>query len=48
MRFLLCSATRKVAECPEYAHVVPGHPPLCDLSAFEAEHCAEIKSRLAT
>src|SRR5690242_20709083 len=48
MRFLLFSATRKMAECPEYAHVVPGHPPLCDLSVFDAEHCTEIKSRLAT
>jgi hypothetical protein len=37
-----------VAECPEYRHVVPGHPPLCDLSAFDAEHCPEIKLRLAT
>ena len=42
------SATRKVAECPEYRHVVPGHPPLCDLSAFDAEDCPEVKLRLAT
>jgi len=42
------SATRKVAECLEYRHVVPGHPPLCDLSAFDAEHCPEIKLCLAT
>src|SRR5690242_9996880 len=48
MRFLLFSATRKMAECPEYAHVVPNHPPLCDLSVFDAEHRAEIKSRFAT
>jgi len=41
-------AARNVAECPEYRHVVPGHPPLCDLSAFDAEHCPEIKLRLAT
>src|SRR5215831_8377788 len=47
LRFLL-SATRKVAECSEDGHVVPGHPPLCDLSAFNAEHCPEIKLRLAT
>ena len=32
-----------MAECPEYRHVVPGHPPLCDLTAFDAEHRAEIK-----
>jgi hypothetical protein len=25
---------------------VPGHPPLCDLSAFDTEHCPEIKVRL--
>ena len=42
------SATRKVAERSEYRHVVPGHPPLCDLSAFDAEHRPEIKLRLAT
>jgi len=47
MRFLAL-ATRKVAECPEYRHVVPGHPPLCDFSVFDAEHCPEIKSRPAT
>src|SRR5215472_18907537 len=41
-------AARNVAECPEYRHVVPGHPPFCDLSAFDAEHCPEIKLRLAT
>ena len=40
------SATRKMAERPEDRHVVPGHPPLCDLSAFDAEHCPEIKLRL--
>jgi hypothetical protein len=48
LRFPLFSAARKVAQCPEYRHIVPGHPPLCDLSAFEAEHCPEIKLRLAT
>src|SRR5262249_36291767 len=36
-------AARNVGECPEYRHVVPGHPPLCDLSVFDAEHCPEIK-----
>jgi hypothetical protein len=46
LRFPIISATRKVAECPEDRHVVPGHPPLCDLSAFDAEHCPEIKLRL--
>jgi len=29
--FPVFSVTREVAECPEYRHVVPGHPPLCDL-----------------
>jgi hypothetical protein len=43
-----CSPTRKVTECPEYRHIVPGYPPLCDLSVFDAEHCPEIKLRLAT
>src|SRR5215472_8165015 len=46
--FPLFSATRKVAKCPEYRHVVPSHPPLCDLSSFDAEHGPEIKLRLAT
>ena len=46
--FPLFSAIRKVAKCPEYRHVVPGHPPLCDLSSFNAEHGPEIKLRLAT
>src|SRR6516164_2825073 len=45
---LLFSAIRKVAKCPEYRHVVPGHPPLCDLSSFDAEHSPEIELRLAT
>ena len=48
MRFPFCSATRKVAECPQYRHVVPGHPPLCDFSIFDAAHCPEIKLRPAT
>jgi hypothetical protein len=43
----LFSATWKMAECSEYRHVVPGHPPLCDLSAFYAEHCPEVELRLA-
>jgi len=47
MRFFVL-ATRKVAECPEYRHVVPGHPPLCDFSVFDAEHSPEIKLRPAT
>ena len=42
------SATRKVAECPEDRHVIPGHPPLRDLSALDTEHCPEIKLRVAT
>src|SRR6202162_4004634 len=42
------STARKVAERPEYRHIVPGHPPLCDLSAFDAEYCPEIKLRLTT
>ena len=40
--------TRKVTERAEYRHVVPGHPPLCDLSALDAEHRPEIKFRLGT
>ena len=47
-RFPLFSATRKMTECPEYRHIVPGHPPLCDLSAFNTEHCPEIKLRPST
>jgi len=46
LRFSLFPATRKVSECPEYRHVVPGHPPLRDLSAFDTKHCPEIKLRL--
>ena len=42
-RFPIISATRKMAED---RHVVPGHPPLCERSAFDAEHCPEIKLRL--
>jgi hypothetical protein len=42
------STTRKVAELPEYRHVVPGHPPLCDLPALHAEHRPEIKLRSGT
>ena len=45
--FPFCSRTRKVAERAEYRHVVPGYPPLCDLSTLDAEHCAEIKFRFA-
>jgi hypothetical protein len=41
LRFPIISATRKMAECPEDRHVVPGHPPLCERSAFDAEHCPE-------
>jgi len=37
-----------VPQCPEYFQVVPGYPPLCDLSGFDAEYCPEIKLRLAT
>ena len=48
LRFSLFLATRKVSECLEYRHVVPGYPPLCDFSAFDAENCPEIKLRLAT
>jgi hypothetical protein len=48
LRFPLFSVTRKVAECPKDRHVVPGYPPLGDLSIFDAEHCPEIKLRLAT
>jgi hypothetical protein len=44
----LFSATWKMAKCSEYRHVVPGHPPLRDLSAFYAEHCPEVELRLAT
>src|SRR3954469_16529998 len=44
----LFSATRQVAECSEYHHIIPGHPPFCDLSAFDAEHCSKIKFRLAS
>jgi hypothetical protein len=43
LAFTPVSATRKVAECPEYRHVVPGYPPLRDLSVLDAEHCPEIK-----
>jgi len=46
LRFPIISAIRKMAECPEDRHVVPGHPPFCDLTAFDAEHCPEIKLRL--
>src|ERR1700722_15110568 len=46
--FPLCSTTRKVTERAEDRHVVPRHPPLCDLSALDAEHRPEIKFRLAT
>ena len=37
-----------MAECPEDRHVIPGHPPLRDLSALDTEHCPEIKLRVAT
>src|ERR1700757_2166086 len=46
LRFPIISASRKMAECPEDHHVVPGHPPLCDLSAFDAQYCLEIKLHL--
>ena len=46
LRFPIISAIRKMAECPEDRHVVPSHPPLRDLSAFDEEHCREIKLRL--
>src|SRR6516162_1970829 len=48
LRFPIISPTREVAECPKDGHVVPGHPPLCDLSTLDAEHCPEIKLRPAT
>jgi hypothetical protein len=35
----------EVTERAEYRHVVPGHPPLCNLSALDAEHRSEIKCR---
>ena len=35
-----------MAKFREDRDVVPGHPSLCDLSAFGAEHCSEIKLRL--
>src|SRR4051794_34103828 len=44
----LFSATRQVTECSEYRHIIPSHPPFCDLPAFDAEHCAKIKFRLAS
>jgi len=31
LRFPIISTPRKMAEYPEDRHVVPGHPPLCDL-----------------
>ena len=45
---LIFSVTRKVAELAEYRHVVPGNPPLGDLSGFDAEDRPEIELRLAT
>ena len=43
----LVSATRQVTECSEYCHIIPGHPPLRDLSAFDAENSSKIKFRPA-
>jgi hypothetical protein len=47
LRSPLFSATRKVTERTEDCHVVPGHPPFCDLSVFDSEYCSEIKSRFS-
>jgi hypothetical protein len=44
----LFSTTGKVTERAEYRHVVPRHPPLCDLAALNAEHRPEIKFRFGT
>ena len=48
LKFLLFSTTRKVTERAEYRHVVPGHPPLCDLSALMWKTAPEIKFRFST
>jgi hypothetical protein len=40
LRFPPLFAARKVTKCPQDRHIVPGHSPLCDLSAVDAEYCA--------
>src|SRR5690348_17937640 len=40
---ILLSTTRQVAELAQYGHVIPGHPPLRDLSILHAEHRAKIE-----